>query len=214
MKVAAVTAVWFLVVPFLLPLSVVLATGSGAAAILFGWAAFAYLRLVPSTRYVGAVVIGGGMLVMCATNVAAFGLRLGAPSDVDVLGRLVTLNIVVNIFVLLGMHVLVFEDMTDELRRANRDLAQANQEVKSLAITDPLTGCHNRRFFEEIERREIQRHRRYGAPLSVLFADVNHFKQVNDTLGHQTGDHVLKTIGAFLRQAGAGIGLRHSLGRR
>lgn len=199
-KVAAVTAVWFLVVPFLLPLSVVLVTGAGAAAILFGWTAFTYLRLAPRTRYLGALVLGGGMLVMCATNAAAFGVRLGALSDVNVLSRLVALNIVINMFVVLGMHVLAFEDMTHELRRANRDLAQAHQEVKSLAITDALTGCHNRRFFDEIERREIQRHRRYDAPLSVVFTDVNHFKQVNDTLGHETGDRVLKTIGAFLRR--------------
>ena len=103
-------------------------------------------------------------------------------------------------FIALGIHLLVFEDMTAELRRANRDLADANREVKNLAITDPLTGCHNRRFFEEIERREIQRHRRYGAPLSVVFTDVNHFKQFNDTMGHETGDRILKTIGKFLRR--------------
>jgi diguanylate cyclase (GGDEF)-like protein len=98
------------------------------------------------------------------------------------------------------MQLLVFEDMTDELRRTNRELAFANREVKNLAITDPLTGCHNRRFFEEIERREIQRHRRYGAPLSIVFADVNHFKQFNDTMGHEMGDRILTTIGAFLRR--------------
>jgi diguanylate cyclase (GGDEF)-like protein len=199
-KVAAVTAVWFLVIPFQLPLSVVLATGSGAMAILFGWAALTYLRLAPRTRYLGAWVLGSGMLIMCATNAAALGVRLGALSDVNILSRLVALNFIINMFVVLGMHVLVFEDMTHELRRTNRDLAQAHQEVKSLAITDALTGCHNRRFFEEIERREIQRHRRYDAPLSVVFTDVNHFKQINDTLGHETGDRVLKTIGAFLRK--------------
>jgi diguanylate cyclase (GGDEF)-like protein len=94
----------------------------------------------------------------------------------------------------------VFEDMTDELRRQKRDLELANREIKNLAITDPLTGCHNRRFFEEIERREIQRHRRYGAPLSVVFADVNHFKRFNDTMGHEMGDRILTNIGAFLRR--------------
>jgi diguanylate cyclase (GGDEF)-like protein len=98
------------------------------------------------------------------------------------------------------MQLLVFEDMTDELRRTNRELAVANREVKNLAITDPLTGCHNRRFFEEIERREIQRHRRYSAPLSIVFADVNHFKRFNDTMGHETGDRILTTIGTFLRR--------------
>jgi diguanylate cyclase (GGDEF)-like protein len=103
-------------------------------------------------------------------------------------------------FIALGMQLLVFEDMTDEVRRTNRELAYANREVKNLAITDPLTGCHNRRFFDEIERREIQRLKRYGAPLTVVFADVNHFKRLNDTMGHDTGDRILQTIGAFLRR--------------
>jgi diguanylate cyclase (GGDEF)-like protein len=107
---------------------------------------------------------------------------------------------IVNLFVALAMHVLVFEDMTDALRRAHGALAQAHQEVKRLVITDPLTGCHNRRFFEEIERRELQRHRRYQAPLSVVFVDVNHFKQLNDTFGHDVGDQTLKAIGTLLRR--------------
>ena len=200
LNVAAATAVWFLVTPFLLSLNAVLATGAGATTALFGWAALSYLRLVPRTRYLGAVIIGGGMLVMGATSAAVLGVRLNPAWDASMVNRLVALNTIVNMFVALGMHVLVFEDMTDELRRTNRDLADANREVKSLAITDPLTGCQNRRFFEEIERREIQRHRRYDAPLSVLFTDVNHFKRFNDTLGHETGDRILKTIGEFLRR--------------
>jgi diguanylate cyclase (GGDEF)-like protein len=75
--------------------------------------------------------------------------------------------------------------MTDELRRA---------------ITDPLTGCHNRRFFDEIERREIQHHLRCGAPLSVVFLDVNHFKRLNDTMGQDVGDWMLTMIEALLRR--------------
>jgi diguanylate cyclase (GGDEF)-like protein len=90
--------------------------------------------------------------------------------------------------------------MTDELRRANRDLEDANEEVKRLAITDPLTGCHNRRFFEEIERREMQRHARYGTPISIVFVDVNRFKQLNDTHGHDAGDDVLRLLGSLLRR--------------
>jgi diguanylate cyclase (GGDEF)-like protein len=89
--------------------------------------------------------------------------------------------------------------MTQELRLANRQLAGANEEIQRLAITDPLTGCHNRRFFDEVEPREIERHRRYLAPLSVVFFDVNHFKRLNDTLGHDRGDAVLWMIGALLR---------------
>jgi diguanylate cyclase (GGDEF)-like protein len=113
--------------------------------------------------------------------------------------RLSAVTVVTTLFVALGMHILVFEDMTDELRLANRRLAGANEEVRRLAITDPLTGCHNRRFFDEVERRELERHRRYGTPMSVVFIDLNHFKRLNDTLGHDRGDAVLWIIGNLLK---------------
>ena len=200
LKVAAMSAVWFLAAPFVFPLTAVLSTGPAAAAILFGWSAVRYVRLLRSTRYVGAFLIGVGMALMAVSNAAAAGVALNLNWGAQTFNVLLALNIVVNMFVALGMHVLVFEDMTDELRRANRNLEEANEEVKRLAITDPLTGCHNRRFFDEIERREMQRHRRYGAPISVVFVDVNHFKRLNDTMGHDTGDKILKMLGALLRK--------------
>ena len=200
LKVAAATAVWFLAGPWVLPLNVMLSTGPALAAILFGWASLRYFRLGRRTRHIGAYVICGGMVLTCATSAAAASVVIDAQFGAAPFNRLLTFNIVLSMFVALGMQLLVFEDMTDELRRTNRELAFANREVKNLAITDPLTGCHNRRFFEEIERREIQRHRRYGAPLSIVFADVNHFKRFNDTMGHEMGDRILTTIGAFLRR--------------
>jgi diguanylate cyclase (GGDEF)-like protein len=200
LKVAAGTAVWFLAGPFVLPLHVMLSTGPGLAAILFGWGSLRYYRVGRRTRHIGAYVLCAGMVLTCATSVAAAGAAFDVQWGASAINRLLAFTIGVSMFVALGMQLLVFEDMTDELRRTNRELAFANREVKNLAITDPLTGCHNRRFFEEIERREIQRHRRYGAPLSIVFTDVNHFKRFNDTMGHETGDRILTTIGAFLRR--------------
>jgi len=199
-KIAAGTAVWFLAGAFVLPLRTMLSTGSAAAAVLFGWAAVRYFRLGRGTAHVGPFVIGAGMVLTCASNTAAAGVVFDVAWGAQISNRLLVFNIVISMLVALGMHVLVFEDMTDDLRRMNRDLERLNREVKNVSITDPLTGCHNRRLFEEIERREIQRHRRYGSPLAIVFTDVNHFKHVNDTLGHETGDRILKTLGAFLRR--------------
>ena len=61
---------------------------------------------------------------------------------------LLALTTVMSIVIALGMHLLVFEDMTDEIRRTNLALAGANEEVKRLAIPDSLTGCYNRRFLD------------------------------------------------------------------
>ena len=200
LRFGAATAVWFLAAPFLLPLVVVVITGLGLSAICLAWAGVRYLAIARRARYIGVAVIALGMLLLSVTAVAGAAVSAGVLWDADSLNRLLAVNVVVNMFLALGMHVLVFEDMTEELRRANRDLAHAHQEVKRLVITDPLTGCHNRRFFDEIQRREVQRPRRYSAPLSVMFIDVDHFKQLNDTLGHDTGDQVLKSIGALLRR--------------
>jgi len=67
------------------------------------------------------------------------------------------------------------------------------------AIHDPLTGLLNRGYFETLFEHEIERARRYDNHFAVLMVDADHFKQVNDTLGHAAGDAVLKMLGRMLR---------------
>jgi len=67
-------------------------------------------------------------------------------------------------------------------------------ELKRLASTDPLTGADNRRSFLEKGAYELLRSRRYNHSLSFLMMDVDHFKTINDTYGHSTGDEVLRTF--------------------
>jgi diguanylate cyclase (GGDEF)-like protein len=169
-----------------------------ATATLLAWSAAGYLRLARKARSAGALVIGIGLTLISASHLLAMLVSVVAGPGVTE-GRLSGVTVITTLFVALGMFILVFEDMTDELRLANRRLAGANEEVSRLAITDAQTGCHNRRFFDEVERRELERHRRYGTSLSVVFIDVNHFKRLNDTLGHDRGDAVLWMIGDLLR---------------
>jgi diguanylate cyclase (GGDEF)-like protein len=68
------------------------------------------------------------------------------------------------------------------------------RRVKVLAETDALTGLANRRTWEEVLARELARSRRTGEPLAIALADVDNFKRVNDSGGHQAGDQVLKAI--------------------
>ena len=67
-------------------------------------------------------------------------------------------------------------------------------EVERLAIHDSLTGIANRRLFDESLSRETARSQRLGTPLSLVVLDIDHFKQINDTFGHQTGDAVLREM--------------------
>ena len=74
----------------------------------------------------------------------------------------------------------------------DRALRRANEEIRILSITDPLTGCYNRGCLNMRLPQEIQRAARYNRPLSIFMYDIDHFKKVNDTYGHQAGDLVLK----------------------
>jgi diguanylate cyclase (GGDEF)-like protein len=69
--------------------------------------------------------------------------------------------------------------------------ARLFQEVQSLALTDPLTGLHNRRSFFQLGKVEFSRAQRMNRPLSCMMLDLDHFKQVNDNYGHQVGDQIL-----------------------
>lgn len=78
------------------------------------------------------------------------------------------------------------------LKREHLSLEKANREIKHLSRTDSLTGCYNRGYLSEVLLREITRALRYKRPLAVAMCDIDYFKKVNDTYGHQCGDMVLK----------------------
>ncbi len=68
------------------------------------------------------------------------------------------------------------------------------QEVQELAVLDPLTQVYNRRGFADIATREIERAQRFNHSLALLFLDIDHFKEINDTHGHAAGDQILSGI--------------------
>src|SRR6059058_5496425 len=78
---------------------------------------------------------------------------------------------------------------------AEHDLMHATQRLDDQAVRDPVTGLYNRRFLEESLSREGSRARRHGQPLALMMFDVDHFREFNDTLGHTSGDAILKSIG-------------------
>jgi two-component system cell cycle response regulator len=84
------------------------------------------------------------------------------------------------------------------LRRTAR-LERDTEELARLSRTDPLTGLPNRRHLEEHLAGAMSAARRHGQPLSVLFVDIDGFKHVNDELGYEAGDEVLRTVGNRVR---------------
>ncbi|GAA3390626.1 GGDEF domain-containing protein [Cryptosporangium minutisporangium] len=93
--------------------------------------------------------------------------------------------------------------VTRDRTRLAAELRDALAEQARLAVTDPLTGLHNRRHLQEALDLEVARARRSGAPLSLVVLDIDHFKQVNDAYGHAAGDAALvqtaRRLGAVAR---------------
>jgi len=76
----------------------------------------------------------------------------------------------------------------------NKQLEIQLEEIKRLSVTDQLTGIFNRRKFLEVLEIEINRFNHYNHPFSLIMFDIDHFKLVNDTYGHDIGDFVLKEL--------------------
>jgi diguanylate cyclase (GGDEF)-like protein len=87
-----------------------------------------------------------------------------------------------------------------------------HEKVTKLTITDPLTGVYNRRYFDDALDFEFKRASRHVRPLGLLYADLDHFKQVNDRWGHATGDEILKFVAMTLRASVRNIDIVSRIG--
>jgi two-component system cell cycle response regulator len=89
-------------------------------------------------------------------------------------------------------------DVTYRVEYENQ-LKALNQKLQSLAVTDGLTGLHNHRAFQDYLEEQFQTAMRNKQPLALILMDVDHFKQYNDTYGHQAGDEVLRQVAQILQ---------------
>lgn len=84
--------------------------------------------------------------------------------------------------------------------KTGKRIIDLEQSLKEQTIRDPLTGLYNRRYMEETLERELARAQRRKGSLGLILVDIDHFKRVNDTHGHQAGDVVLQGVGNFLQE--------------
>lgn len=96
-------------------------------------------------------------------------------------------------------------EMEESMRAINEHLMERLSEINTLqeqlrrqAMHDSLTGLFNRRYLDEMLDRELARAKREGPPLTVMMLDIDHFKKLNDTYGHQAGDEVLRALAEML----------------
>ncbi|MDQ7038401.1 MAG: sensor domain-containing diguanylate cyclase [Aquificota bacterium] len=91
-----------------------------------------------------------------------------------------------------GIYILLISDVTK--------IARYEERLKELAERDHLTGVYNRRASEGLLNHELEKAKKYRKPLSVIMFDIDHFKKINDTYGHQTGDEVLRRLVNLVRK--------------
>lgn len=86
-----------------------------------------------------------------------------------------------------------------ELKRINSELREANAKITELSRVDPLTRLYNRRYLQERAEQSISESQRHGHPLSLIMADLDDFKTINDSYGHSAGDTVLQAFAGLIR---------------
>lgn len=94
----------------------------------------------------------------------------------------------------------IIKDREDKLHAINANLCLTHRNLEMIAVTDRLTGLYNRTKLDEVFANELARVERCGESVSIILADIDHFKSVNDTYGHQVGDSVLGEFAAILRK--------------
>lgn len=87
-----------------------------------------------------------------------------------------------------------------KLREMTESLSVRSQNLEHAALTDSLTGMQNRRYFDDALREYLEEFRRIERPIGLMILDLDHFKLVNDTYGHDTGDDVLRAVANCLKE--------------
>jgi len=104
-------------------------------------------------------------------------------------------------FVAIAIMVDLVRRDRDQLAAVNARLEQALELETRVSRTDPLTGLPNSRSFREALDREVARSRRESVPISISYIDLDNFKRINDSMGHDQGDAVLRRVGDALRRS-------------
>jgi len=88
--------------------------------------------------------------------------------------------------------------LQDHIQNLDKKIQEKTDELQSLAITDPLTKLYNRRYFSEISSELFELAKREDKPLSLMMIDIDKFKNINDTYGHQSGDIVIEKLASIM----------------
>jgi diguanylate cyclase (GGDEF)-like protein len=139
------------------------------------------------------MMLGGLTGLIAPGGLLVYGAVAGAPDPV-----VVVLCLIIGGVAALGAAGWVIGRRDDALAARNRELAALSEQLRTLSVTDALTGLPNRRAFDERLALEVAVTQRYGRSLAVVMIDLDRFKETNDRYGHAAGDEVLRAVAAIL----------------
>ena len=201
--------------PGLFALSIAIAIGAALAALLLAW----YLRdgtgmLHQLFKYSASLLLGAGILSMHLTAMAAFNLVLpndSLPVQSSEQSHLqLALTVTVMTLLIIGSSISAaladkkLQHKDHDLQRVNSlvsQLDQARMSLQQVAHYDPLTNLINRRGFNQIFAEKLMEKTNEGGMLAVMFLDIDHFKRINDSLGHDAGDELLKVLAGHIKSS-------------
>lgn len=145
------------------------------------------------TLFLGLIIFG----VTCFSDIMIDLLRLDNPRTINYGFAAVMIAMAVSVG---NRFTAMLNRLEREVEQHTEELREANQQLSLAARIDPLTGLLNRRGFTEDGEREIQRVNRGGEAFSLVLADIDHFKSINDIHGHDCGDRMLRHMAALFQQ--------------
>lgn len=156
-----------------------------------------------------ALVLGAGALLFYAYgSLNANAPLFYAPGDLAQLTQFARLLFITGVllataivFGLFFIYPLIRTQVKEEgkLRAMTESLSARSESLEQAALTDSLTGTQNRRYFDDALREYLREFRRIGKPVGLMVLDLDHFKQINDTHGHDAGDNVLREVARCLK---------------
>ncbi|WP_295812660.1 GGDEF domain-containing protein [uncultured Nitratireductor sp.] len=155
--------------------------------------------------FISLVLSAGGLLAYAYWFLRSDVSMFPAPPDLGsfiqilfVIGVLLATAIIFGVFFI---YPLLRTQVREEgkLRAMTETLSARSESLQHAALTDSLTGMQNRRFFDDALREYLQEFRRIEKPVGLMVLDLDHFKQVNDTHGHDVGDDVLRAVARCLK---------------
>jgi len=155
--------------------------------------------------YAGAALVnpdGDTLGTLCVIDQAPRDLNEGQQTALWALSRQVVAQVELrNAVEELHTNTTQLRNYQGQLEEYQRRLELTNARLRTLSVTDDLTGLNNRFAFEEELRNELERARQCDSPLSLLFLDADHFKFYNDEFGHPAGDEALRIIARYLKES-------------